>query len=230
MRKLLPPSQYLKMLSAWIWLGRWYAVTLLVLVATICWLAWVPPFGLLGDCKERDARWLGWLLQVIGFLIIALGYNRDAKQHERLSPRRWIAQFPRPFAGKIVSASASSISLAMGSARGMVIHNTTSTSSIEERLTALEANTKAYFNETSAQTSELRATLSGLRRDFDDHRNNMSNTVSSLGERIIESVSGRVQLNLFAVALFLVGISVATLSPELASLAGFDTSCANPLF
>ena len=151
-------------------------------------------------------------------------------RHERLRPWRWLKQFPSFVAKRPAIASAEGFIELTGSARGMAIHNTTTASTIEERLVALEANTKAYFNETTAQTSELRATLSGLRRDFDDHRNNMSNTVSTLGERIVESVSGRVQLNLFAVALFLVGIFVATLSPELASLAGFDTSCAKPLF
>ena len=230
MSKLIPPSRYLRMLCAWIWLGKWYVAIILVVVATICWLAWVQPFGLLGHCKERDARWIGWLLQAAGFWIIAWGYNRDAKQQERLSPRRWFKQFPSFVAKRPAIASAGGFIELTGSARAIVINNTTTTSTIEERLAAFEANTKAYFNETSIQTSELRATLSCLRRDFDDHRNKMSNTVSGLGDRIVESVSGRVQLNLFAVALFLVGITLATLSPEIASGVGFDASCSQPLF
>ena len=229
MRKLVSPSKYLQMLWEWICLGKWYVLVILLSGMTVYWLILLPPFSFLGYCKEREARWLGWLLQVIGFLIIAWGYNSDAKQHERLRPLRWIAQFPKPFAGKIVSVSAVSIGLASGSARGMVIHNTANTSTIEERLAALEANAKAYYNETSIQTSELRKTLSELRRDFNDHRNKMSNTVGNLGERIVESVSGRVQLNLFAVVLFIIGISVATLSPELASYFGFEASCSQPL-
>ncbi len=231
MREFEPASIYVRMLKNWLCAGRWYVAIGVVLFATITWSI-IPAIPLLETCKERDARWLGWLLQIVGFFIIAWGYVSDARKNGRLTPKRWLKQFPSPFAARVASGSmnASEDGSDTFSAGGFVTQSVTAFSTIEERLTALEANTKTYFDAIQVQIIEIKSKQSNLAGEFSELNSNMKVSTHSLSEKIDDSVSGKVQLNLFAVALFLVGITVATLSPEIASFVGETMSCSKSLF
>jgi hypothetical protein len=230
MRKLMPLSEYFPLLLHWLWFGRWYVAIILLPFLSLFWITLVPAMPWLGNCKERDARWIGWLLQAVGFIIVAWGYNSDAKQNERLSLRRWLSQFPRPFFGRILESRAVAFGESNTFGRGMIVKSISSSLTLEERIAALETNMKTYFDEVTSQVADVRMQHSNLSNRFNEYSTSTTANIDGLKESIAESVSGRVQLNLFAVALFLIGITIATLSPEVAAFSGNEVSCSAPLF
>lgn len=231
MARLRPPRAYFSLLRNWLWSGRWYVATILILVAATIGATSLPELDVFGKCREREARILGWLLQAIGFLILAQGYIADAETHHRLTPKAWLVNMPSIWVPPPITLHANNILTGAAVLGRVRITQAVGPEATEtERIAALERNVSVLFSEVDQNSSEVFERIQKLRLEFDTLGTSLNTQITDVNSTMVNAVSGRVQLNLFAVALFLFGITVASLSPEIASMLGYPPSCAGALF
>jgi hypothetical protein len=221
-------GQIVREALSWLYRGRNHLVWLGLPTVTIVSIYMLPTIL---DCKERDVRSIGFLYQLVGFILLAYHFNAEADKNGYESWQKWWMGRPRfrgPTNHVIALASISAGLTVVGSARVTVKAGPNST--LEQRLKILENSNASLEQHLSEVQREGYESISKLRDDFQTSDSRLTNGLREI-EGEIKEVSGKAaRLNLFGIAFFVWGIVFATLSPEITSLFSKQFSCGQPLF
>ena len=66
MKNFKPPSEYKLEIGRWIWSGAGYIITCVVIVVAFLWIYYSSSPITLINCKEREFRFAGGILQLTG--------------------------------------------------------------------------------------------------------------------------------------------------------------------
>lgn len=216
------------------WFGRgwWYWLAVALLVAVIVLLVWNRA---LLDCKERDIRLFGLILQVLGFMIVVRGLHEVGRYFDKPSAmaqaRKYFSEFPLRRRDAIVGTG---LGMAVGSsfARGRGRAIPAPGSSIELRVELLERTVTSLDSEVGqldAAHHELKTnTEQALKKEAEER----SRATAELKQSLDTAIAGGVYLERLGVGYFVIGIVLATAAPEIASLTwlGGEFSCSRSLW
>ena len=203
---------------------RWYALVVVFLVGILIFFRsrW-SVFG----CVEQDIRLSGWLLQLIGFIQVANGLRTTEMAFGKPSPlerlKAYFANFPaREVRSVTVNASGAAVATMSGHGAGVVVRSNPTleqrVEDIENAVDQLEKNTGKLRLDLSRETSRLDEKMSEVAGDFRER-------VNEIEERLEDLMIGTSHVEWFGVGLFVLGVTLASASPELASLLGHPSSC-----
>lgn len=221
-----PAIDILRDMLRWIWDGRPYLALPLVPLFIAALMFLMPPIL---ECKERDARFLGLALQLYGFSKIVLLYNREAHRAGGNSFQNWWKNRPRLYRRSVHVVTGTGFSNGTSFASADAFVTAGPNASIKHRLQILEQGQTLLREQVAREVTKLRS-------DFQETSQSLRSANSDLEREFREvkrgseaSASHNARLNLSAVAFFLTGVAVATLSPEVATFLGYEMSCPNPL-
>ncbi|WP_271573087.1 hypothetical protein [Bradyrhizobium sp. CCBAU 11361] len=212
-------ANYLSKLTVWLFSAR-------PLVAIVAAIAVVVLASILAtSCHERQIRFSGMVLQLVGVGLVAVGL-RDTRKAFEDQPTIWgwvtlfLSRRPswRP-TNQVIQAEGISASVSFGSAR--IRQSPALDSSIEQRLTMLERQYSALFDEVGILAGKLQTKLDEVEGTLSVERNERRQADLQAREQLRKAVAEGIPLASVGVIAFLVGITTGTASPEIASLFGW---------
>lgn len=211
-------AKFARDLAKWIW----SAPIVIALAAALLVVSSVVILA--AACLERQFRLSGMVLQLLGVLVVAVGL-RDTRRAFSDLPTTWksIKQFwaRRPRFGphnRIVGASGIVVGSSSISARGTVRPGPNAT--LEERIRKLQEQYERLFDEVGALTNETRSKYKELTTALKTERNERTSADLRNRDQLKKAVAEGIPLEVIGVVFFLLGITAATASPEIASWFG----------
>lgn len=180
-------------------------------------------------CKERDARILGLTLQLIGFVGLVLIYNRDAHKSEGISLQNWWRSQPNLRRKSVVAMTSAGNLTAKGTSTAYFPGSLGPNTPIDARVRMLEQDLQALREQMAIEVTNLKYGIQEANEIDRTNLNAIDTKLETLKNETRLSTSSNATLNLVAVTFFLAGVTIATLSPELATILGHDMSCLAPL-
>ena len=183
------------------------------------------------NCKERDIRWVGLLLQIAGFTIVVLQLDTRRRLFRKPSffsrIRDYWKSFPSPFVKTVnismhASAGAPSMSVTLRTKPGP---NTT----LERRIEILESEIeklRQHLRKTDRTLSDYKAES---KRSFDEVREEVSSGDNKLEQLMDEAIVGGINLEWVGVVYFITGIFLATAASDISVHLGYVGQCNLPV-
>lgn len=216
---------YLKQFTAHLWLGiralRPFGLGICALLA-VWWIVFY--FGY----RENHIRLLGMVLQLVGFLFVAKGLRDSGALFEKLTVRESMAlyfkSFPRrSVTNHIISAQGISASASFGSGRISVLPGPNTP--LEKRVEMLEERTANLFSAVGELEGKLRAQSDELTLRITEERTEREAEHKAFGKKLERAVVGGIHAEWLGLIFFIVGIFLASASPELCGLLGNTGNC-----
>jgi hypothetical protein len=180
---------------------------LLVVVGTLGW--WASWFGR----PELTIRSAGFILQVIGFLIVFIDVTAAARKHKVASIFSVIrAKLRRRNVVAAVGSASGSISLT-GHGVGVVVTPTTPT--LEERVQMIERQQEAIKQDINTLRQETRETTNEISSRLESRAGELGARVQQVRDDIREAAASLIHIEVVGVWLFGVGSFLSTFSKEI---------------
>jgi len=208
---------YVKECVAYLWLGiralwpLWIGIVALVAV-------WFILLNL--GCQEKVIRLIGMLLQLGGVATVAKGLGDSGRLFKKPNFLEKIAllfkEFPRrrvtirTGSGRVVASAPT------GRGRGSVLPGPNTP--LERRVELLEERTKSLFSEVDILEGKLRAQSDELTLKMTEEVTKRKAEHRALEEKLETAVIGNIHVEWWGVFFFIVGIILASASPELAQV------------
>ena len=200
-----------------LWLGEVYLAWMLLATLAIALLFgfWPPP-------SEHSVRVSGWVLELCGLFTVAWGLRETRRQFGRpgigFLVRAWWSRRPR-LGGKVVTASATASLGAMSAAgRAYGWRNVTANATVEERVSALEANVKDVNDRVNTALRELDQEVRTRGEAVKTERSERQHAIQQV-ERKMEAVeTGGLSLSAVGIVWLAVGLTLSTIPVELLAL------------
>jgi hypothetical protein len=223
------------MRRTWNWFtqGGWLWLSIVLMVVGVHLFSLERAFF---GCKERDFRFVGLFLQVLGFMTVAAGLHDVGKQAGAQMSLQGLRDYfaNHPFQRtpqRIVSASlVASISLSGGHARGYTA--AAPGSSIEQRMEKLEETVVSLHKEVGEVGEAQRNQKSSFETAIKSEAAERKEADANLAHTLNTLIGGGIHLEWLGVSYFLTGVILATAAPEMASLSwlGGEPSCSGTLW
>jgi hypothetical protein len=222
----MPLRVYLKRFTAHLWLGIrdlwpfWLGICALAAVWLILFY-----FGYHESC----IRLLGMILQLVGFVIVARGLIESGKLFEQPTVRERVAFYFKRFPRRSVTnhfLSPQGISTGapvIGSARVNVLAGPDTP--LEKRVQMLEELTKNLLNEVGKLGEKLGAHSNKLALNITEEVTERKAGHRALEEKLVRAVIGGIHVEWWGVFFFIVGIILASASPEICGQLGNAGNC-----
>lgn len=204
---------------------RWYVLGALFLASLLIffWSSW-SVFG----CIEQDLRLSGWLLQLIGFIQVAKGLRAKETVLQKLGiieqAKEYLANFPtRKVQNVTVGAGTGRVTVQSSvGAVGVVIRNNPT---LEQRIEDIENAVEKIKETTGKLGQDLSRETSRIDTKINRNMGELKDKANEIEQKLEELMVGSIHVEWFGVALFIIGITLASASPELASFLGHPRSC-----
>jgi uncharacterized protein (TIGR04206 family) len=215
---------YLKQCAAYLWRG-------------ICalWPLWVCIFAVAAfwkflaffGCVEKDFRLLGMLLQLVGVLTVAKVLIDSGRLFKKPTFRERIAQYFKRFPRRHVPIHGSLSAQEEGHdiARVRVFVSPSPDTPLEKRVEMLEEKTKNLFSEVDELGEKIRAQSDGLALKITEEVTQRKAGQRAFEEQLESAIIGGSHVEWWGVIFFIVGIILASTSPELAGWLQSSGNC-----
>ena len=178
--------------------------------------------GSITNCKEQDIRWIGLLLQIIGFTIVVLQLDSRRRLFSKPSffsrIKDYWKSFPSPFEKTVDIAVHASSGVPSVSANLRTSPGPDTT--VEGRIKILESE----IEELRQQLAETNRTLGDhkaeSKRSSDKIREEMKLGDRNLANLIDEAVVGGISLEWIGILYFIIGIILTTASSDISTHLG----------
>ena len=181
--------------------------------------------------KEQDIRWNGLLLQIIGFVIVLRQLNARLRLFRKpsflLRMKDFFEDFPS-IHNKIFNVSVDPITLTVNISKPEVNIDLDSDAPVEKRIKVLEGeirNVKQRLRETETSLSNHKAESKGALVEVRQQIDSSHNEIKQLMD---EAVVGGINLEWVGIVYFILGIVLATTSPEISYYLGYAELCNIP--
>lgn len=218
--------------KAWIYQVAWWSIGGLLVFGLLASPAvFVFPLYLgfeILQCAEQHLRAVGLLFQIAGFLLVAVNFSRLLKLFEKPSVFAQISLYFKNFPSLRAEqyfANANPINVNMSAGTPMVRAKLGPGSSIQQRVQELEARMDSAEDE----IGEIHQIIDGVRSDTRNSikelktRNEQSNKRTN--DLVEQAIAGGMHSNWVGIYCFVVGVSLATMAPEVSSLLGTTNTC-----
>jgi len=205
---------------------RWYVlgVALLASLLIFFWSNW-SMFG----CIERDLRLSGLFLQLIGFIQVANGLRKKEKAYKKLGfierVKEYFANFPIR-KGRTVTVGVGTGGVTAQSSVGAVGVVSRKNPTLEQRVKDNEEAVKQIKETTRKLEQFLSREMSRIDTKIAQNIGELKDQANKIEKQLEELMVGSIHVEWFGVALFIIGIALASASPEIASFLGHPRSCA----
>ncbi len=202
-------------------------VLIALVVALIIAAAILSPEYIPG-CREIGIRWVGAILQLIGFGTVGWGLWKAERQFGRPTLLKRIkgffAEFPK-WRVKVVTGHMSAIEGAdfFGHARASVWPAPNMPH--DEQLKMIWANLRGLDRVVSETETNLLKAKNELGEQIKERYNELKAGEAQIKGQLEEAFVGGIHIEWWAVILFCVGVALASTSPEIAYLLGFPPGC-----
>lgn len=175
---------------------------------------------------EADhVRFLGLMLQILGFLTIALKLSQITHASGKPVFYKRIAEYFRELPKlrtKTYPLRANAIEIGAAIASGRATVHASADATVEERLKSLEAKIKMLDGEISRLQTKQRESESALRSKIEEERKARNDQVSRVENLINSLVVDGIHIEWVGVFLFLVGITLGTIPEEVRDFVSAD--------
>ena len=208
MKKLLA---WFKAIWGWIKQANHFWRAISVAILSIIYISLNPD--------EQSIRITGLVLQILGILTVAWGIKetRDFFGHPSLITKsiQWLKDFP-PYGGKVITAKAHGYLGALtGSARGYTFTPIDKSSSIEERLAAIESNLN-HINERISQTeNNLYDEIKSVTETLEREKSLREKADNEAHQKIEAASTGGIHISATGALWLLLGVTMSTAPNEL---------------
>lgn len=225
----IPWRIYWPRLGKWLWRGIKGSkyVLFFLFAALVVGLVILSPEYVPG-CREIGMRWFGAGLQLLGFATVALGLSDAGKQFGKPS---WFSRIARYFSefptrkGRIISAHATAFGSVNVFGQGRVATWPSSTMTPEEQLKVIIENLKGLHNVIGEIEGSIRTAKHELGTQITERFNELKEGEKEAKRLLEEAFVGGLHIEWWGIVLFVVGIILASTSPEIAYLFGFSAGC-----
>ncbi len=225
-RKKVPV--FIRQTASWLCRGMKSAFWYLLLGVILSAVLFTDP--LFTDCKEREIRWVGLILQSTGFCFVAWQLNKLGKLFKLPSVisriKKYVNKFPSLFNKDIRLASDFSGVITAGSPKVEIHLKPGQNATLERRVKILENAVDGLRN----NLNEAHVTLSKYKTEnkiaLEKLRSDTTEELRKIERLINEAIVGEIQLDWIGIFYFVAGTILASGSPELTSLLGHQLRCA----
>jgi hypothetical protein len=182
-------------------------LVLLLVVGTIGW--WANWFGR----PELTIRSSGFILQVIGFMIVFFDVTAAARKHKVPSIYSVIKAKLRRKNVVVAVGSASGSSSITGHGTAVVV--TPSTPTLEERVQMIERQQEAIKQDINTLRKETRETTSEISSRLESRAGELAGKVQQIRDDMREAAASLIHIEVVGVWLFGVGSFLSTFSKEI---------------
>ena len=204
---------------------RWYVLgaVLLASLFVFFWSNW-SVFG----CIEQDIRLAGWLLQLVGFLQVANGLRDTERAFGKPSilerTKEYLSSFPtRKVRNVTVGLGAGHVTAQASVGGGGVVIRKNPT--LEQRVEDIENAVEQIKKTTGKLRQDLSRETSRIDTKINRNVGELKDQANKIEKQLEELMVGSIHVEWFGVVLFIIGITLASASPELAWLYGHPRSC-----
>ena len=211
---------------AWVIRGLRHIFPYLALVLIVLSIAYFD--GSITECKEQDIRWIGLLLQLIGFVIVLRQLNSRLRLFRKpsflLRMKKFIEKFPSRH-NKIFNLSSEAVSVTLSASRPELTINLSREASVEERIDVIEHEIKDVKKHLREMEELLGRNKAENQEEFDAVHGKIEAGHKELKRLIDEAVVGGVNMEWAGIVYFMVGIVLATISSEISLFLGHGRQC-----
>ena len=180
------------------------------------------------ECKEREVRWVGIVLQIIGFCLVGWQLIKISRQFGVPSFWSRIAtywrKFPSPFNKNIEHAVRISGKVSFNfDTRVKAVSGPHAT--LEKRVNFLESEIKDLQGDLNKVNSTLNSQKDESRKSLEELRSDTAKEMEQIKELLNNAVVGEIHLDWIGFFYLLAGIVLASGSPEIAGMAGYEVGC-----
>ena len=210
------------------WLDRGFKASIfyLLLLGVLCCIIFFDlPFI---ECKELEIRWVGIVLQIIGFCLVGWQLIKISRQFGVPSFLSRIAtywrKFPSPFNKNIEHAVRISGTVSFNfDARVKAVSGPHAT--LEKRVNFLESEIKDIQGDLNKVNSTLNSQKDESRKSLEELRSDTTKDMKQIKELLNNAVVGEIHLDWIGFFYLLAGIVLASGAPEIAGMVGYEVGC-----
>ena len=212
--------------AIWVVSGCKASFLYLLLLGVLCCIYFIDlP---LIECKEREIRWVGIVLQIIGFCLVGWQLIKISRQFGVPSFLSRIAtywrRFPSPFKKNIELAvgftGKASFNFDVRLKAVSVLHAT-----LEKRVNFLESEIKDLQGDLNKVNSTLNSQKEESRKSLEELRSDITKDMKQIKELLNNAVVGEIHLDWIGFFYLLAGIVLASGAPEIAGMVGYEVGC-----
>ena len=201
--------------AAWYWLIKkpsvvWLMAT--VLLAAGCVAFWP-------ETSEPRIRITGWVLELFGLATVAWGLQETRRQFGRPNflslVRAWWTDRPRLRLKITTGTMHATLGGVTGSATGYQVHGTSPTSTLEDRVVALEANLRGVNERVDQVHRDLIKETFTRKEAFSNERKARENEDSQIRQKLESVETGGLHISMVGVVWLTAGLTFSTVSNEL---------------
>jgi hypothetical protein len=203
--------------------SRWFLASQYIVVVVVALLVVALPV-IFSACLERQIRFSGMLIQLVGVFIVVLGL-RDARRAFEDQPTTWqsIKQWwaGRPRFGPrhhVLSAAGISLGISSGAARARVSPGRDA--SLDQRVKLLEQQYASLSDEVDTLSAETKQRTDELSKALEAERREREDSDNRAKEQLRTAIAEGIPLEFLGAVFVLFGIVADSASPEIASLFG----------
>ena len=233
MRESKKGTSRIKQIRLWIrQVVRWSIGGLLVFGLILSPAIFVLPIYLdlkVFECAEQHLRAVGLLFQIVGFLLVAVNFNRILRLFQKPSFFAQISSYFKSFPSlraKQYFASAQPLSVKVSAGTPRVRVRLGPGSSIQQRVQELEARMDSAENEMSGIHQNIDNVRIDTRKSMEELEAKNEQSNNRTNELVEQAIAGGMHSNWVGIYCFVVGVSLATMAPEVSSLLIFNGNCA----
>ena len=178
-------------------------------------------------CKERDIRWLGLLLQVLGFVVVARQLTTLRRLFRKPSFLLRITNYWGSFPSRYIKKIAVAANVVSGPATvaGSISVKASANAPLEKRVELLESEIGGVKQNLSRVQTALSSHQTASRESMDQVREEIRTGIEKLEKLMDQAVVGGIVLEWAGIIYFLAGIVLATGAPEISVLLGYTRQC-----
>ena len=180
------------------------------------------------ECKEREVRWAGIVLQIIGFCLVGWQLIKISRKFGVPSFLSRIAtywrRFPSPFKKNIELAVGFSGTMSGNfDARVKVVPGPHAT--LEKRVNILESEIKDLQGDLNKVNSTLNSQKDESKKSLEELRSDTAKEMKQIKELLNNAFVGEIHLDWIGFFYLLAGIVLASGAPEIAGMVGYEVGC-----
>ncbi len=197
----------------------------LLLLGALCCIFFIDlPFI---ECKEREVRWVGIVLQIIGFCLVGWQLIKIGRKFGVPSFLSRIAtywrKFPSPFNKGIKHAVVlGKVSFNFDT---RVTAVTVSHATLDERVNFLISEVKDLRGDLNKVNSILNSQKEEGRKMLEELRSDTAKEMNQIKVLLNNAVVGEIHLDWIGFFYLLAGIVLASGTPEIAGMVGYEVGC-----
>jgi hypothetical protein len=186
---------------------------------------------LFSNCVERKIRICGMVLQLLGAGTVIFSLLGAQRAFEDLLPLKRLRQLwsKRPRFSeqpRVISAAGLSAGVSGGGARMRV--DLSPDAALPDRVKMLEQKFNSLFDEVGALDAQLKAAKQKFSQDLQSEQRERKRGDQNTREQLKRAIAESLVVQLFGATLLIIGIIMATASPEIASYLGYSSVCSEP--